>query len=298
MRARFFHIIAALALLSLFSCRKEVSVEKPGSTAGSFMATIDGTQWVAADTLKGAAIVGGLINLTGISSGNKQLSITLNDTIPGVYTLNQHSTSIAAYANNDSSDLYAYTTNQGKDSTQAGGTVTVVNIDLVNQTITGTFSFNVYRDIDGKQKSVTDGVFYKLPYSTSFPPASQGDTMQAIIDGQNWAAKSIIASSLSNTLIINGSALNGAQAVSLLMPLDVLPGGPYTLNYTGFTYYGLYSPIVTTGFASTSGNLTILENDPIKKRVRGNFDFQATDPTGVNNQTYHLTSGYFSVQYQ
>src|SRR5258707_15427031 len=147
MRARFFHIITALALLTLFSCRKEVSVEKPGSTAGSFMATIDGSQWIAADTLKGATIVGGLINLTGISTDNKQLSITLNDTIPGTYALSQHSTSIAAFAYNDSSDLYAYTTNQGTDSAQAGGTVTVINIDVVNQTITGTFSFNVYRDI-------------------------------------------------------------------------------------------------------------------------------------------------------
>ena len=298
MRTRFFHIITVLALLTLFSCRKETSIERPGSTNGTFMAAIDGGQWIAADTLKSATIIGGLINLTGISSDNKQLSITLNDSIPGVYTLNQNSTSIAAFVNNDSSDLYAYTTNQGTDSAQAGGTVTVIDIDRVNQTITGTFSFNVFRDIDKKEKSITDGIFFKLPYSTSFPPANQGDTMYAVIEGQNWAAKSILGSSLSNTLIINGSALNGAQAVTLMMPLDVVPGGPYTLDYTGFTYYGLYSPVVTAGFASTSGNLTILENDPINKRVRGHFDFLASDPTNQSSQTYHLTAGYFSVQYQ
>jgi hypothetical protein len=294
---RFFHIIMALTVLTLFSCRKETSVER-NNTAGSFMATIDGTQWIAADTLKSATILGGLINLTGISADNKQLSITLNDTIPGVYTLNQSSTSIAAYANNDSSNLYAYTTNQGIDSTQAGGTVTVVNIDAVNKTITGTFAFNVYRDIDGKQRSITDGIFYKLPYTTSLPTASQGDTMNAVIDGQAWSAKSIVASNVSNTLIINGSALNGAQAVSLLMPLGVQVGGPYTLDYTAFTYYGIYSPVVTQGFASTSGHLTILVNDPVSKRVKGNFDFLASDPTGMSSQTHQLTSGYFSVVYQ
>lgn len=298
MRMRFVHIITAFVLLTFFSCRKETSIEGPGTLPGTFMATIDGAQWIAADTLKSATIIGGLINLTGISEDDQQLSITLNDTIPGTYTLNQGSTSIAAYAHNDSSNLYAYTTNQGSDSNQAGGTVTVINIDPISQTITGTFSLVVFRDVDGKQKTITDGLFYKLPYSSSLPPSNSTDTVKADIDGQHWAAKSVLSSVISNILVINGSFLNGTQSVSLLMPQNIQAGGPYALDYTAFTYYGFYSPQVTGGFASTSGSLYILENDLANKRIRGNFDFLAADPTGQLSQTHQLTNGYFSVQYQ
>jgi hypothetical protein len=295
---RFYPVFVSLVLLAVSSCRKETSVEGPGMLAGNFMATIDGTQWVATDSLKSATIVGGLINLTGISADNQQISITLNDSVPGIYKLTQQSTSIAVYGNIDSSNMLAYTTNQGADSTQAGGTVTVINIDVINKTITGTFAFSVFRDVDGRRKTITDGIFYKLPYSSTFPPSSSGDTMTADIDGQHWAAKSIISSSISNVLIINGSFLNGTQSVSLLMPGGVQAGGPYPLDYSGFTYYGFYSPQISGGFASASGNLTILLNDVTNKRIRGNFDFLATDPTGQSTETHRLTNGFFSMTHQ
>jgi len=262
------------------------------------MATIDGSQWIAVDTLKSVTIVGGLINLTGISADNQQLSITLNDTVPGTYKLKQEATSIAVYGYIDSSNSFAYSTNQGADSTQAGGTVTVISIDAIHQTITGTFSFTVFRNVDGKQKTITDGIFYQLPYNSTLPPSSTVDTMTADIDGQHWAAKSILSSTLSNVMVLNGSFLDGTQSVSLLMPQNIVAGGPYTLDYTGFTYYGFYSPQVSGGYASTTGHLTILQNDLTNKRIRGNFDFNAADPTGQSSQTHQLTNGFFSVGYQ
>jgi len=286
-----------LVVLVLFSCRKEVSTENPNGRDGTFTAQIDGVQWSAADSLKGAAIVAGFINISGISSDHKQLSIILNDTIPGVYTLNQNTTSVAAYLNTDSADLYAYTSNQGSDTAQAGGTVTVTQIDLVNRTITGTFSLNVYRNVDGKQKKMTDGVFFKLPYTSSLPAANKTDTMHAVIDGENWMARSIQASSISNTLIINGSALNGSQAISLLVPFDIAPGGPYLFDYMQFTYTGVYSPVINSTYGSASGTLNILENDPVTGRIRGNFEFLAADPTFQTPKTYQVSNGYFSVQY-
>jgi len=121
--------------------------------------------------------------------------------------------------------------------------------------------------------------------------------MTADIDGQHWAAVSILSSTLSNVLVLNGSFLNGTQSVSLLMPQDIPAGGPYTLDYTGFTYYGFYSPQISGGFASTTGHLTILLNDLANKRIRGNFDFHAVDPTGQSSETHDLTNGFFSVGY-
>ena len=297
MPRRLTHIMSVLVVLVLFSCRKEVSTENPNGRNGTFTAQIDGVQWIAADSLKGAAIAAGFINIFGISSDKKQLNIILNDTIPGVYTLNQNTTSVAAYASQDSADLYTYTTNQGSDTAQGGGTVTVTQIDPVGRTITGTFSFNVYRDEDGKQKKITEGVFFKLPYTNSLPEANKGDTMQAAIEGQKWIARSIQASNFSNTLVINGSALNGSQAITLIVPFDIAAGGPYLFDYMQFTYTGIYSPVINSTFGSASGTLNILENDPTTGRIRGNFEFLAEDPTLQDPKTYQLTNGYFSVQY-
>ncbi len=88
---------------------------------------------------------------------------------PATYPLNQTSASLAAYADIDSSDVYAFSTNQGSDTSQAGGTVTVTEIDPVGKTISGTFSFKAFRDIDSRQKTITNGVFTKIPFVTALP---------------------------------------------------------------------------------------------------------------------------------
>ena len=282
--------------LAFCACHKETSIESPNALNGNFTALINGVQWVAADSTEGASILDGLINITGISADNKQLSITLNDTIPGVYNLNQSTTSLAAYADNDSSGMYAFTTNEGSDTSQAGGTVTVTNIDKVNKTITGVFSFKVYRNVDKHQVLITQGGFYKLSYVSSLPPANGTDTMWASIDGTNWSAQSITASAVTTQLAISGSELNGSQAVSLIMPLNIIPGS-YSLDYSGGMYIGLYNPTPTTALASSSGTLVILQNNPTTQRISGNFQFQASDPLGLGNPSHQLSNGYFSVQY-
>ncbi|HEX9514282.1 MAG TPA: DUF6252 family protein [Puia sp.] len=293
MRIRIIHImIAAAVILSSVSCRKETSMEHKDGLAGTFTANIDGVGWIAADSTKGASILLGMINISGISMDNKQLSITLNDTMPGVYKLSQVSASLAAYA--DSSNSYAFTTNQGNDTSQAGGLVTVTEIDRVNKTLSGTFAFKVYRDIDKHQKTITEGVFYKLPYVTTLPPASGLDSMRAVIDGTSWKAQSIVATALAPQLAITGSALNGSQSIGLLIPLTITPGA-YALDYTGLTYIAIYNPTATISLLSSSGTLEILENST-SGRIRGNFQFQASNPLNpaVQNQ---ITSGYFSVKY-
>ncbi len=303
MNQRFIHIVSVLAMLVLFSCRKETSIERPGSTNGTFMADVNGSQWIAADTLKSAYILDGQINLAGISADHRQLIITLNDTIPGSYTLNRSSASAAYFGFVDSSGIYVYSTNQGSDSVQAGGTVMVTQIDPVNHTLSGTFSFKVYRDVDGKQEQFTDGVFLKLPYTTNAPPANGNDTLKATIDGVNWSAQSISAVALSNQLVITGSNLTGTQSLGLSMPADIATG-KYPLDYKQLTYYGVYIPGPNIGLASAGDvldTLEILENNATSKRVRGNFAFKAVDPLdplGLQTTPRQITQGYFAITYQ
>jgi Family of unknown function (DUF6252) len=130
--------------------------------------------------------------------------------------------------------------------------------------------------------------------------ASGADTMRATIDNNDWVAitvNSSVISGLSNTkeIEITGASQNGTPAISLQMPLDILQGGPYAFGITSAT--GIYLPTSTTVLLSTQGQLTILENNSTTRRLRGNFQFQAADPTGGSTAPDQLTKGYFSIQY-
>ena len=107
----------------------------------------------------------GLAIISGTSTDGQEISITLNDTVVGLYTLNQSSPSLAVYADLDSVGSYAFSTNQGVDTSQAGGTVNVISVDPVRRLISGIFSFRVYRDQDNSQRTITQGVFYNIPYA-------------------------------------------------------------------------------------------------------------------------------------
>jgi len=297
MRIRLIHISFVIISLCLFSCAKEVSYEGPPGARADFRAMINGAEWIAIDSAKAATMLGGTITLSGISWDGKEMNITLDDTVTGLYALDQGSLSLASYSNVDSSDLYAYTTNQGNGPSQAGGTVTVTAIDRNKMTLSGTFSFNMYRDIDGRQIKVTEGVFANIPYSTSPPPANMTDTMTATINDRNWIATNVSGSAFGGQIAIGGSGVAGSLSVNLLMPDDIT--GVQFMDINAFTYVGLYNPTPTIVLASASGILEILENDPLKGRIRGNFAFEATESLGVpTSQTAHITNGYFSVKYK
>ncbi|HXB92155.1 MAG TPA: DUF6252 family protein [Puia sp.] len=293
--ARIF-VLTMMATITLFSCRKEYSLEGEVVITGDFRANIDGVEWIASDGAKNVTILGGIINITGVDPNNKGLSITIVDTAVGLYTLSQTSASLGAYGDLDSTGAYTFTTNQGANASQAGGIVNITDVDYIHNTISGTFSFNVFRNIDGHQKVITNGVFYKLPFTNTQPPPNTTDTLQAIIDGSNWKANTISAQTLTNQLIIAGSLTNGNQSVGLIMP-SAVAAGSYTLDFTGRTYIGLYNPTPNIALASSSGTLTILSNDVLNRRIRGNFNFQVIDPLGGPTPTHDLTSGFFSVGY-
>jgi hypothetical protein len=259
---------------------------------------IDGNQWAALETRESATIIEGVINLTGISDDDQQISLTISDTLPGMYLLNQQSLSIGAYADIDSSSLYAFTTNQGQDTTQAGGTVTITAIDPIHKTLTGTFSFKAYRDIDGSQKSITVGVFNSIPYTNTPPPAAKTDTMVADIGSAGWTGQNMGASINAGQLSIVGTSQSAAQTIGLMMPANVTPG-TYPLDGSNFNYSALYTVIAnstTQSYISTQGTLTVQANDPVAMRIKGTFQFTGTDASNTAI-TLDINNGFFSVYY-
>jgi hypothetical protein len=159
------HTVLGLLTIAMFACHKYTSIENSDGLPADMLATINGVPWEAADSTQTAVVSTGGITISGISSDGQEISITLNDTVVGLYVLNQPSASLAVYANLDSVGSYAYSTNQGSDTSQAGGTVNVTSINPAIRTISGIFSFKVYRNSDGSQKDITAGVFYNIPYA-------------------------------------------------------------------------------------------------------------------------------------
>jgi hypothetical protein len=158
-------LLSGLLAITLFACHKFTSIENGKGLAADMVATIDSVFWQAADSATSATVSQGLVTISGISADGQEISITLNDTVVGLYVLNQRSGSLAIYANLDSVGGYAYSTNQGVDTAQAGGTVTVTSFDAANRTISGIFDFKVYRNSDGTGKDITAGVFYNIPFT-------------------------------------------------------------------------------------------------------------------------------------
>lgn len=286
-------------LLGFASCKKETSIESGNVASGNFTATIDGAKWAASGTKEAASILGGVITVTGISVDNKEINISVADSVAGTYTLSQTTASLGAYADLDSSDLYAFSTNQGADTSQAGGVVTVTSIDPVGKTISGTFSFKAWRDIDGRQKTITNGVFTKIPYVTSLPSTSSKDTLKASIDSKAFTAINIQATATSGQLTIIGATSDGTQSIGLLLPANV-PPGTYALGAANPSYLGAYTLISgasSSGFVSTTGSITITSNNTSTSRITGTFQFTAVDPSGATTATHSITSGVFSVYY-
>lgn len=301
-------LMCLLMAFSIISCQKEVSEEtlnggSSNGVKGVLKMKIDGVQWVA-DQVATASIMNGYINITGVSKDKKYFTITLLDDEVKTYTVNPVvAEGVGALSDSAEFNTNSYATVQGDDPALAGGTVTVSKIDETKKTISGTFQFKLYREEDGGQKVITEGIFEDLTYETTLPPASSTDTFTVKIDGADWKAESIFSTyvALTSQITIVANNAGATKSVGLTMPADITAAGsPYTLDFWGLTYIGLYNTTnPSLSLASESGNLTILEHNTTTKRIRGNFDFKASEivpstPPKVAN----LTSGYFSVKYQ
>jgi Family of unknown function (DUF6252) len=298
MKKAIVYTLFIVGCLWLSSCKKETSIEN-GNTVGNFTAVINGVPWAAAMGQQQATITQGLINITGVSTDNQEISISVNGVGTGEYVLNAQTPSIAAYANLDSSELYAYSTSQSSDTAKAGGTVTISFIDTADKTITGSFSIHVFRTVDGQEKSITSGIFNQIPYTTSLPAGSPTDTVTAAIDGGDWAAQSIQASSLDGTLTLVGALTDGSQSLALVFPNYSTPGSyPLTSSTALPSYLAIYNEVINganTAEPATTGSITILTNNTTTKRMTGTFHFSTNDI--VASSQHSITNGYFSVYY-
>jgi hypothetical protein len=295
---KFISVFSFITVICCFiACQKEITGDLTTTTpTGNLRAKIDGTVWIA-DKVASASIFGGQIAITGLSNDKKTLAIVLTDSGLHHYTLDDNSINAAAYIDSNLATVAAFTTNQGTTAGQAGGQVTVTKIDTTHKTISGTFSFKVFRQLDGQQRDFSEGSFTDIPYTTGLPPSASTDTFHVKIDGALYTPPSVLGASTTGIIAVNGTDATGSKTVGLVFPSNITPG-TYTLDFFGLTYIGQYNPDTdpTHSKASTSGTLTILEHNTATKRIRGTFQFHAEELLNPAHFS-ELTEGYFSVTY-
>ncbi|RYY58679.1 MAG: hypothetical protein EOO05_15625 [Chitinophagaceae bacterium] len=292
-----------LSLALLFSsCQQEPDEEldpQPPAATGNLKATVGGVAW-AADRAEVSYRVAGLISISGLSINGRLLTMTLVDSGVHRYTLNATVVNGAAWVDSTLADRNAFTSNQSDDVSIAGGEVNITSINESRKTMSGTFTYNLYRMLDDKQLAVTNGSFTDLPYFTELPATPGSDTIRLKVDGVSFVPDVNYGLSVDmlQQLNISGTTTTGNRSIGISMPQNILAGS-YQFEGLAGTSIGVYNPDLdgTNARYSESGTLVILEHNTGTKRLRGTFQFHGTnllDATKVSE----ITEGYFSVKYQ
>ncbi|QYJ68092.1 DUF6252 family protein [Flavobacterium litorale] len=270
----------------------------------SFEVTIDGELFQA--TTSNASIGQGLIGIQGVGSNGKNISIVLEGT-----TL-----SIGAYAPSDVLMIYQPETNDDDlgyinydpDLVIGGeipdniyeGAFTITNIDTVNQTISGTFSFTGYwsnSDDEIEAVELTNGVFTNVPYvdnNNNPNPGSDEDYITADVDGAETNFIIAIAVVSGNYLTVSGQNVAPPKQIQLIMDADITPGTYDITEDGGFNngVTGLYSEGLVL-YVVQSGQLTIISNDG--NSVKGTFAFSAYKAED-ESEIIEITNGDFDIE--
>jgi hypothetical protein len=293
---RLLSIFTFVSIVLFSACQNEFLPENGGTTntgtAGSFRAKIDGTQWEANNGAAASRQAGRLV-LYGVSTDKKSIVFTVTDSGVHNYSLNSGTSSLNAAAYTDSSltPLVAFTTNAWATPANYGN-LNVTSIDTVNKKMSGTFSIQVYRPLDSLQRTITQGVFTDISYTTAPAPVPATDTFRVKVDGVDFTYN-LLTGIKAFGMVSVSAAQTVAPAVGLSLP-DTITAGTYAFD--PFTYSGLYNPSTTIFLVADTGSFTILEHNTVTKRIRGNFHFHAKPLTG-STPTAQLTQGYFSVRY-
>ena len=157
-------IIISLLVLCIFnSCQKEFEDpnDPSANTTVSFKAKINGVQFIA-DIHNASIINDSVITLTGKSNDGQMIAFSVADSGVHVYTLDINSiTNVGLYV--DANSL-AFTSVEGGTPAESGGNLAIVSIDPAKKLMSGTFNFKAFRQLDGTQRIITEGVFNNISY--------------------------------------------------------------------------------------------------------------------------------------
>jgi hypothetical protein len=261
--------------------------EPPTNGPTVFKADFGGNTWTS--TAAQALISGNFISIGATKADGSTFSFLVESNSVGTYPAN---TNILAYT--PAGSEYGYWSVNFANEAENTGSITITNINTVNKTISGTFTYKgFWSDLDNTSiipVDFTNGVFTNVPYITQ---TETGDTFFAKVGGTEFVDVDIL------TVItdINGQEFIsvGAQTAALDdMTISVRSGltaGTYPI--TGDIAVDNVQAICTMNSVeqqAVSGSITIISKTA--DHIKGTFLY-------VTNGTspFTVTEGAFDVDY-
>ncbi|RZJ31079.1 MAG: hypothetical protein EOO48_03150 [Flavobacterium sp.] len=261
-----------------------------GSGSGVFKVDIDGTTYTATTTL--VYITGGSIQLSAVRAAGDSFGFLLDGTTAGTYTALDN---LLAY--NQAGSEFGWAGFNPDNETENTGSLVITQVDQVNHTISGTFSFTGYwTDGDNASppapKHFTNGVFTNLPYTTSSPT---GDTFYAKVNGVDFNQNDLLAvtTTINSTEFISIGAANANDEELTVSVKSSFGVGSHTITGSLATdgVQIMYTNSAGDEGQATSGSVSITEKTA--SRIKGTFSGVVT----IGSTNYTITAGSFDAAY-
>lgn len=289
-------LFVLLSALSFTSCDTEpvdpVLGENLGqepNTPGAALFKVDFSGDTHTAVTASAKFEQGALTLVGVmSSAGEFVSITLDD-----YNEKTYSDAFIGYYPGGSSVSGYLNLNPANGNNN--GSVVITDLDLTNNTISGTFSFTGYY-VDGTLNlpsiAFTNGTFENIPV-TGLPqnpgtPGTNTEYFKAKVNGTAKTFNTVMAVEQMGIIQISGMNIASQENIQIIVPAGVTPG-TYTLE-TFTDYHAAYLSMGGSGAFSDSGTLKIISTSG--GWIKGEFNFQGVDMDDVN---ISVTEGEFSI---
>ncbi|MEL6923277.1 MAG: DUF6252 family protein [Bacteroidota bacterium] len=136
--------------------QEEEIIEEEEEKTNVMTAKVDGADWEASRVL--VTMKDGVINITGVSEDDREITITVQSDAEGEYELNLVSSHVALYTPvKNSNDIFS-----SNGDSSAGGQVIFKTIDMSDKHLSGTFDFKGVQPGETNSVDITEGVFTKV----------------------------------------------------------------------------------------------------------------------------------------
>lgn len=256
----------------------------PGPGTELFSVDFDGQTFIAQEA--DAVFGGNSLSIGGYKANGESVVIIMDETTtPGTYT-----DAVMSYSINENG-------NPGyNNAANTTGVLTITEVDTVNHTISGTFSFTGdYSDPTAglPAKVFTNGVFENIPYTEEEP---EPDVFNTTLDGTAITYQDSDIFTILESATVRINAITTGHRIELFLDRAATSGTYVFTNSINSKPRAVFTNTVTnTTYTNiTGGSLIITSN--VNGRIAGTFSFDVKNDAGVVVHT--ITAGSFDVEYE